>query len=118
MYLSCFGYNLDLAIRKGLNMPQHHAQIEKALSRCRSLVAAFSQSWKKIKDLREKQAQLGLPEHKLVGAVATQWGSTHDMVTQIIEQQAIPAVLATEAERPFYERSRMVLHVTRRLLNS
>ena len=27
-----------------------------------------------------------------------------------------PLINATEAERPFYERSRMVLHVTRRLL--
>ena len=77
MHLSCFGHNLDLAIHKGLNMPQHHAQIEKALSRCRSQVAAFNRSWKKNRDLREKQAQLGLAEHKLVEAVATRWGSTN-----------------------------------------
>lgn len=31
MCLSCFGHNLDLAIRKGLNMPRYHTQIEKAL---------------------------------------------------------------------------------------
>ena len=68
-------------------MPQHNAQIEEALSHCRSQVAAFSRSWKKNRDLREKQAQLGLPEYKLVEAVATRCGSTYDMVTQIIEQQ-------------------------------
>ena len=77
-------------------MSQQHAQIEKALSH-RSLVAAFSQSWKKNRDLRENQAQLGLPEHKLVGAVAARWGWTNDMVTQIIEQQqAISAVLVED----------------------
>lgn len=48
---------------KGLNMTQHHAQLEK--------VALFSRGWKKNRDVREKQAQLGLPEHKLVGEVAT-----------------------------------------------
>ena len=29
MRLSCFGHNLNLAIHKGLNMPQHYAQIKK-----------------------------------------------------------------------------------------
>ena len=62
-----------------------------------SLVAAFSWTWKKNRDLENKQAQLGLPEHKLAGAVATRWGSAYDMVTRIIEhQQAISVVLVED----------------------
>ena len=91
--LSCFGHNLDLAIQKGLKRPQ----IQKALSCCHSLVQAFSRSWKRSRDLRQKQVQLGLPEQKLIGAVVTRWGSTYDMVKWILEQQqALSAVFAED----------------------
>ena len=65
--LSCFGHNLDLAVGKGLD----HAQIQKALGCCHSLVECFSRSWKKSHDLQEKQTQLGLKNHKLIGAIST-----------------------------------------------
>ena len=68
--LSCFGHCLDLAINKCLAI----RRVERAVSRCNALVASFSRSWKKQRDLREKQTQLGLPDHKLVGAVTTRWG--------------------------------------------
>ena len=91
--LSCFGHNLDLAVGKGLD----HPQIQKALGRCRSLVECFSRSWKKSGDLQEKQTQLGLKNHKLIGAVSTRWGSTYEMIERILEQQqAIAAVLAED----------------------
>ena len=35
--ISCFGHNLDLAIKKGLNI----TQIQRALGRCHSLVELF-----------------------------------------------------------------------------
>ena len=48
----------------------------------------------KQRDLKEKQSQLGLPEHKLIGAVSTRWNSTYNMVKRILEQQqALSAVL-------------------------
>ena len=88
--LSCFGHCLDLAISKCLAMQT----VERAIRRCSALVASFSRSWKKQRDLKEKQSQLNLPEHKLLGAVTTRWGSTYDMVQRILEQQqAISAVL-------------------------
>ena len=91
--LSCFGHNLDLAVGKGLD----NSQIQKALGRCRSLVECFSRSWKKSRDLQEKQTQLGLKNHKLIGAVSTRWGSTYEMIERILEQQqAIAAVLAED----------------------
>ena len=40
---------------------------------------------------------MGLPEHKLIGDVATRWGSTYHMVSRVVEQQqAICAVLASD----------------------
>ena len=71
--LSCFGHNLDLAINKGLDC----AQVQRALGRCHSLEELFHRSWKKARDLREKQQTLGLPEHKILGDVLKHWGSAY-----------------------------------------
>jgi hypothetical protein len=88
--LSCFGHCLDLAINKCLEMQR----VQRSVRRCNTLVASFSRSWKKQRNLKEKQSQLGLPEHKLVGAVTTRWNSIYDMVERILEQQqALSAVL-------------------------
>ena len=57
IHISCFGHNLDLAIKKGLN----NSHVQRALGRCHSLVELFHRSWKKARDLREKQQLLGLP---------------------------------------------------------
>ena len=91
--LSCFGHNLDLAINKAIKSDQ----AQRALTRCRSLVELFSRSWKKTRDLREKQQLLDLPEHKLLGDVCTRWGSTYTMIQRILEQQqAISSVIAED----------------------
>ena len=91
--LSCFGHNLDLAIKKGLN----NSQIQRAIGRCHSLVELFHRSWKRARDLREKQQVLGLPQHKLIGDVVTCWGSTFEMISRILEQQqALSAVLVED----------------------
>ena len=49
--ISCFGHNLDLAIKKGLNI----SQVQRAIIQCHSLVEMFHRSWKKSRDLSEKQ---------------------------------------------------------------
>ena len=49
--LSFFGHNLDLAINKGLN----NSRIERTLSMCQKVVAAFSSSWKRQRDLKDTQ---------------------------------------------------------------
>ena len=89
--ISCFGHNLDLAVNEALAIDCVH----RAVKRCCLLVEIFSRSWKKARDLQETQKQLGLPEHKLIGDVATRCGSTYHMVSRVVEQQqAICAVLA------------------------
>ena len=57
----------------------------------------FIAAGKKPRDLRQKQEELGLPQHKIIGDVATRWGSTYEMVSRIVEQQqAVSAVLAED----------------------
>ena len=43
--------------------------------------------WKKTRDIKEKQRQLDLSQHKLKQDVSTHWGSTYQMVAQLLEQQ-------------------------------
>ena len=91
--ISCFGHNLDLAIKKGLD----NTRVQRAVARCHSLVELFHRSYKKTRDLRLKQEELGLPQHKIIGDVVTRWGSTYDMIERIVEQhQAISSVLAED----------------------
>ena len=77
---SCFGHNLDLAIKKVLSFPR----VQQALARCHSLVELFHRTWKKARDLRQKQEELNLPQHKLMGEVPTRWGSTYSMISRIL----------------------------------
>ncbi len=42
--ISCYGHNLDLAIKKALIVPR----VKQALARCHALVELFHHSWKKI----------------------------------------------------------------------
>ena len=93
MRISCFGHNLDLCVNKAIQIDR----IQRALGRCHSLVSVFNRSWKKNRDLREKQVHLGIDQHKLISDVVTRWGSTYQMIERILEQQkAISAVLAED----------------------
>ena len=93
--LSCFGHNLDLAINQALSVPI----IQQAIRRCHALVALFHRSWKKNRDLRQKQSELKLKQHQLLSDVQTRWGSTQDMIARILEQQQVTcAVLAEDCK--------------------
>ena len=56
--LSCFGH---LAIHKALD----DRRVERVLRVCRQVVAKFSQSWKKTRELTLVQEEKKLPKHKL-----------------------------------------------------
>ena len=91
--LSCFGHNLDLAVNKGLD--DGRMRVDTVLRKCRRIVAAFSQSWKRTNELAKVQEQQKLPLHKLKADVSTRWGSTAVMVKRILEQkEAIRIVLS------------------------
>jgi len=64
---------------------------------CKSIVATFSRSYKKQRDLKVVQEQKGLPTHKLITDVDTRWGSSYEMVERLMEQmEAIRVVLASD----------------------
>ena len=60
--ISCFGHNLDLAINKSLNI----TRVQRAIKRCHTLIELFNRSWKKNRDLCQKQNELGVKQHKLI----------------------------------------------------
>lgn len=90
-WIPCFGYNLDLAVHKGLSVDH----VGNTLSLLRRTVSAFLRSAKLTRQLKSKQADLGVPQHKLIHDEPTHWGSAYDMVERFLEQQqAVCAVLA------------------------
>lgn len=64
---------------------------------CKKVVAAFSYSWKKKRDMAAAQEEHNLPQHKLVTESPTRWGSRQKMVARVLEQQkAISQVLTAD----------------------
>lgn len=92
-WLSCFGHNLDLAVRKALD----DRRVTRLLKVCRQVIATFSRSWKKKRDLAKAQHEKQLPLHNLKADCVTRWGSSLAMLERITEQQeAIRIVLASD----------------------
>ena len=83
--LGCFGHNLDFAVNKAIQC----ARVQSALEKCRRLLELFHRSWKKARDLTEKQQSLGLPVHILVGSVSTRWGSSYNMVERVVDNSKL-----------------------------
>ncbi len=72
-------------------------RVERAVGLCKKVVAAFSFSWKKKRDLATAQEELKLPRHKMVTESPTRWGSRQKMVARVIEQhKAISQVLTAD----------------------
>lgn len=72
-------------------------RVDRAVGLCKKVVAAFSFSWKKKRDLATAQEELKLPKHKLVTESPTRWGSRQKMVARMIEQhKAISQVLTAD----------------------
>ena len=95
--LSCFGHNLHLAVTKAINSD---VRCTRALGLSRKIVSAFSNSWKKRRDLTKSQIEHSLPQHSLIADCQTRWGSAHKMVSRILEQEtAIRAVLSADRQK-------------------
>jgi len=73
------------------------SRIDRAVGLCKKLVAYFSHSWKRRRELAIAQKELNLPEHQLKTECPTRWGSRQAMVQRILEQQtAIGHVLSAD----------------------
>ena len=72
-------------------------QVERAVGVCKKVVSAFSNSWKRRRELAKAQAELGLPAHQLITDTPTRWGSLQQMIERVIEQEkALSQVLRAE----------------------
>nr|XP_024661555.1 zinc finger BED domain-containing protein 1-like [Maylandia zebra] len=91
--LQCFGHRLHSAIEKA----GKDKRMERAVAVCKRVVATFSFSWKKKRELAAAQEELHLPQHKLVTESPTRWGSRQKMVGRVLEQhKAISQVLSAD----------------------
>ncbi|XP_008417138.1 zinc finger BED domain-containing protein 1-like [Poecilia reticulata] len=89
-YVSCFATTLHLAVSDGLS--EDVLQIISAAGR---LVRHFSHSSLAAEALKEKQAQMCLPQHKLIRSNRARWDTVCDMFQCLLEQRwAIKAVLS------------------------
>ena len=81
--ISCFGHNLNLAVKAALTVPE----INDVLVKCRKLAYYFKMSAVAAGVLRTKQKQL-TPEKRIknvIRDVPTRWNSTYDMLERISE---------------------------------
>lgn len=62
-------------------------RVDRAIGVCKKVVAAFSYSWKKKRDLAAAQEEYHLPKHKLISETPTRWGSRQQMVKRVLEQK-------------------------------
>ncbi|XP_063955358.1 E3 SUMO-protein ligase ZBED1-like [Lytechinus pictus] len=95
-WLSCFGHNLNLAVNNCLK--NNTARTSHAIGMCKNIVASFSHSWNKRRELARAQAELDLPRHSLIVDCVTRWGAKHQMIRRMIEQA--PAIRRVIAQDP------------------
>ena len=65
-WVNCFGHNLHLAVNNTLADTKNRRTIDNTMQRCRSTIGQFSHSWKRKRDMRKAQEDLGIPEHALI----------------------------------------------------
>ncbi|CAG5861508.1 unnamed protein product, partial [Menidia menidia] len=94
----CFGHNLHLAIKKGLDIDS----VSGALSRLRKTAAAFTRSPKMTQQRKNKQKDLKLPEHRLIHDEPTRWDSSFEMVDRFIQQQQAVSTILAEDRKKWY----------------
>lgn len=93
--ISCFGHNLNLAVKAALNVKEMDTILEKF----RKLINYFHKSAIATRVFKEKQLQLfpDKPARKLERDVPTRWNSTYDMLVRICD--LTPALHAALSEQ-------------------
>ena len=92
-HVRCIAHTLNLASQKSLKVDR----VSELLVKVRKITTFFHRSPQATEVLREMQAQLHMPNHKLIHDVPTRWNSSLDMLERFWEQQ--PAVLNTLLSR-------------------
>ena len=91
--IGCFSHTLQLCIKDGLFAQR---AVSDVIAISRSLVGHFKHSSSASDRLKELQAELGLPQHKLIQDVTTRWNSSYYMLNRLVEQRRAVAVFCTE----------------------
>uniref|UniRef100_A0A7M4FBM7 BED-type domain-containing protein n=1 Tax=Crocodylus porosus TaxID=8502 RepID=A0A7M4FBM7_CROPO len=89
--ICCVAHRFHLIVRDALEGDRaaggSASTTSKLISKCRKLAGYFHQSIKGGKMLQEKQAELSIPQHKIMLDVETRWSSTYLMLERLVEQQ-------------------------------
>ncbi|XP_029689209.1 zinc finger BED domain-containing protein 4-like [Takifugu rubripes] len=92
-HIYCFAHMLNVIVKKSLCQT---SELENMRSRARKMVAHFKSSSKTKEKLCSIQANMGIPQKKLVQEVETRWNSTYAMLHRLYEQrEPLGAALAS-----------------------
>lgn len=83
-HFPCFSHTLQLAVMQGIELPQ----VSEVICHCKKVVMHFNHSYVAQRELETKQAQLELPQKKLIQSMLTRWNSSYKMLERLLEQRA------------------------------
>ena len=84
-HFGCAAHSLQLCVNSGLEV----SAISQMVASSRKIIGHFKHSVLAMTGLREKQAQLNVPEHQLVQDVSTHWNSTYYLLERLAEQRVV-----------------------------
>ena len=91
--MKCTAHCLQLCLKAGLSINI----IDRLTGAAHKLVGHFKHSVLACEDLRKRQTQMELPEHKLIQECDTRWNSTYYMLKRLVEMRwPVSAVLSCE----------------------
>ena len=91
--MKCTAHCLQLCLKAGLSINI----IDRLTGAACKLVGHFKHSVLACEDLRKRQTQMELPEHKLIQDCDTRWNSTYYMLKRLVEMRwPVSAVLSCE----------------------
>jgi len=81
-HFSFFSHTLQLAVMQGIELPQ----VSEVICHCNKVVTHFNHSYVAQRELETKQAQLELPQKKLIQSMPTHWSSSYKMLERLLKQ--------------------------------
>nr|XP_033787925.1 zinc finger BED domain-containing protein 4-like isoform X2 [Geotrypetes seraphini] len=97
--IQCFAHLLHLAVKNALGGKDGGSIVlNNLIERCRIIARHFNQSIKAGRQLRQKQALVGVPLTNLIQDVDTRWNSVYFMLQRLVDQQLPLRELYLEAE--------------------
>ena len=91
--MKCTAHCLQLCLKAGLSINI----IDRLTGAARKLVGHFKHSVLACEELKKRQVQMELPEHKLIQDCETRWNSTYYMLKRLVEMRwPVSAVLSCD----------------------